>query len=51
MTNNERFNAMLNSCENPRAVYGALGSADECRLIGMIRESRDPARPWRWQLV
>ena len=23
-TNNERFNALLNSCENPRAVYNAL---------------------------
>ncbi len=24
MTNNERFNAMLNSCLHPRAVYNAL---------------------------
>ena len=24
MTNNERFNAMINSCENPRAVLEAL---------------------------
>ena len=24
MTNNERFNAMLNSCQHPRAVYNAL---------------------------
>ena len=23
-TNNERFNALLNSCENPRAVYNVL---------------------------
>lgn len=24
MTNNERFNAMLNSCQHPQAVYNAL---------------------------
>ena len=24
MTNSERFNAALNSCQNPRAVYMAL---------------------------
>lgn len=24
MSNNEKFNQLLNSCENPRAVYGAL---------------------------
>lgn len=24
MTNNERFNQLLNSCTNPRAVYDAL---------------------------
>ncbi len=24
MTNNERFNAALNSCQNPQAVYDAL---------------------------
>lgn len=23
-TNNERFNALLNSCQNPRTVYNAL---------------------------
>lgn len=23
-TNNEKFNAMLNSCDNPRAVYNVL---------------------------
>lgn len=25
-TNNERFNALLNSCQNPRAVYNALAA-------------------------
>ena len=24
MTNNERFNALLNSCQRPRAVYNAF---------------------------
>lgn len=24
MTNNERFNELLNSCKNPRAVYAFL---------------------------
>lgn len=27
MTNNERFNAMINSCENPREVLEALRAA------------------------
>lgn len=47
MTNNEQFNVMLNSCENPRAVYGALsalGSAGEYCLIGMSRESKGPGK-------
>lgn len=26
MTNNERFNALLNSCRNPRAIYNALAA-------------------------
>ena len=25
-TNNERFNALLNNCQNPRAVYNALAA-------------------------
>ncbi len=25
-TNNEKFNAILNSCQNPRAVYDALAA-------------------------
>ncbi len=28
-TNNQRFNTLLNSCENPRAVYNALLSFAE----------------------
>ena len=47
MTNNERFNAMLNSCQQPKRVYAALlalGGADESRLIDMIRNSADPVK-------
>lgn len=35
MTNNERFNAMLNSCQSPRAVYNALYA-----LAPVISEAR-----------
>lgn len=35
MTNNERFNAMLNSCQHPWAVYNALYA-----LAPVINESR-----------
>lgn len=28
-TNNERFNALLNSCQNPRGVYNALSAFSE----------------------
>lgn len=41
MTNNERFNAMLNSCQNPRAVCTALlalGTAGE--LDKLRKEAR-----------
>ena len=47
MTDNKRFNAMLNSCQQPRRVYAALldlGGTDECRLIDMIRNSKDPGK-------
>ena len=35
MTNNERFNAMINECENPRLVLNAM-----LALAPMIREAR-----------
>lgn len=36
MTNNEKFNALLNNCRRPRAVYNALSA-----LAPTIREVRD----------
>lgn len=36
MTNNERFNEILNACQNPQAVYNAPLS-----LASVIREARD----------
>ena len=49
MTNNEKFNQLLNSCKHPRAVYNALSSwADfiaytnsAIRLRGFFGGSRD----------
>ena len=35
MTNNERFNDLLNSCQNPRAMYNAL-----LALAPVIKEAR-----------
>ena len=35
MTNNERFNAFINSCDNPRLVLEALRA-----LAPIIREAR-----------
>jgi len=35
MTNNERFNAMLNRCSHPRAVHNALQA-----MAPLIRETR-----------
>ena len=39
MTNNERFNAMLNSCQNPQAVYDAL-QASTPNFLRLARECR-----------
>ena len=36
MNNNERFNALLNSCANPRQVYNALLALAEA---GFTKES------------
>lgn len=38
MTNNERFNAMLNSCQNPRAVYAALLALGKAGVLDKLRE-------------
>ena len=36
MTNNERFNQLLNNCKNPRTMYNAL-----MELAGVGIEQRD----------
>lgn len=41
MTNNERFNAMLNACQNPRAVYAALM---ELMSMGILDKAREEAQ-------
>ena len=38
MTNNERFNELLNSCQNPRAVYAALLALAKAGTLGKLRE-------------
>lgn len=37
MTNNERFNQLLNSCKNPRAVYDALWALTSTGLLNKLR--------------
>lgn len=37
MTNNERFNELLNSCENPRAVYVALLALARSGMLDKLR--------------
>ena len=38
MTNNERFNQLLNSCQNPRAIYAALLSLGKAGILHQLRE-------------
>ena len=38
MTNNERFNAALNSCQNPQAVYMALLALAGTDTLDKLRE-------------
>lgn len=38
MTNNERFNQLLNSCQNPRAVYSALLALGTTGALDKLRE-------------
>lgn len=39
MTNNKRFNAMLNNCHHPRAIYAALLALANNGRLDMLRES------------
>lgn len=39
MSNNEKFNAMLNSCKNPIAVYNALLALAEPGVLTELRNS------------
>lgn len=42
MTNNERFNESLNSCENPQAVYVALLALAKSGTLDKLRgEARE----------
>lgn len=38
MTNCEKFNAVLNSCQNPRAVYDALFALARAGMLGKFRK-------------
>ncbi len=38
MTNNEKFNAVLNNCQNPQAVYNALLALKRAGLFDQTRE-------------
>lgn len=39
MSNNEKFNAMLNRCKNPIAVYNALLVLAESGVLAELRNS------------
>lgn len=38
MNNNEKFAKLLNSCQNPEAVYAALLALAKSGLLGKLRE-------------
>ena len=38
MMNNERFNQLLNSCQNPRAVYNTLLALGTTGALDRLRE-------------
>jgi hypothetical protein len=40
MTNNEKFNTMLNSCQHPRAVMAALLALASAGILDKLREER-----------
>lgn len=41
MTNNEKFNQLLNSCQNPRAVYAALLALRTTGRLDKLREGAE----------
>lgn len=43
MNNNERFNELLNSCENPHAVMAALLALAECGFFQKERKEDNAA--------
>ena len=45
MTNNERFNQLLNSCQNPRAVYNALLALGKAGLFDQTKSCNAFAVP------
>lgn len=47
MSNNEKFNALLNSCSNPRRIYNALAALAAtglipCRVAGTHTQKQEP---------
>lgn len=38
MNNNEKFNWLLNNCQNPRAVYAALLALTKSETLDKLRE-------------
>lgn len=42
MNNNERFNALLDSCQNPRAVYAALLALAKAGILDRLRKEVRP---------
>lgn len=42
MTNNERFNTLLNRCQNPRAVYAALLALAKAGTLDRLRKEARP---------
>ena len=38
MSNKEKFNAALNSCQNPQAVYGALLALGKAGILHQLQE-------------
>lgn len=38
MNNNEKFCQLLNSCQNPEAVYNALLALAKSGMLGKLRE-------------
>lgn len=38
MSNNEKFNQLLNRCQNPRAVYVALLELGDAGMLDKLRE-------------